>query len=252
MAVIVAALLPAAAVVMAHGSGARMSLVGLRNRLDRPVATTILVQGDSTGSAPTRWVHRFTVYLATAHPALTVRYHGWDQQTQTSFMPVETVQRGRGRGTLDVWNASMPGAITGYTLHQHFKQQTAMRHVDALFINYSHNDSTVSDYGPLFTSLAKADQRKYPSAMIVGLTQNPEFAPRPATWVATTTLHAPQVRAACKAHGWELIDTFADFQQAIATGGHTKYIASEDGVHPTPAGDQLWAASVERWFTRAR
>ncbi|CAA0078334.1 Uncharacterised protein [Mycolicibacterium vanbaalenii] len=243
-------------------SGAMRNLM---SKLTRGVSdATWLSVSDSTGNETWEWVYLTTAWLASQFHEYTVLYRLWDTVGDADYATAVTVQTGTGTAngggpfTLTVWNAAVAGSNTGYFQGSRF-DAAIMKNADLVTVSHLHNQGLIGD-----TALLRQAQRnKYlsfvdevaavnPNAGVVCILQNPKTdfssgAPsHPFEW---QLMRALEVTRAAQWRGWGVIDVLQAFLDYV--GDWEADLVVADGVHPSVAGQILWAALVQAAFERA-
>lgn len=201
----------------------------------------LLFVGDSTGNESTEWIRLLTESLAAQWPAWTVNYRLWNDGT-TSYDAAVTVQTGTGSRTLTVYNASIAGA--GSATWQGARARAAVYdlspHPDLIVVSIGHNEQAVSAslWYAQYLSLSESLAWGCPGSDVLLVAQNP----------ATGNTYQQQrreiYREIATRRGYGFVDVCQAFIDTGNPGGLTI-----DGIHPTPAGSQLWRDTVLGAFT---
>lgn len=244
--------LNAADIPSVSASGAMRNLMSkLTENVDD---ATWLIVGDSTGNATNEWVYLTVQWLAAKFPAYTVNYYLWNEggNAWPGSSPT-VVQTGSGAQTLTVWNGSIPGSKTGYFQGSRFP--SVVKAADLVTVSYGHNQG-----GPVNTdSLRQFQRNKYlsfvdevasvnPNAGVVLILQNPSVDgafSHDEEWQAQ---RATQYAQAAAYRGWGVVNVLRAFYEY---GNWAADLTDPDGIHPSPAGSQLWAAQVQAALEKA-
>lgn len=242
--------------IRAADEAACSAMRNLMSKLTRGVEDAVWLNvGDSTGNESTEWVYRVVQWLAYKYPEYSVNYYLWDASGDTNYLTVDAIQTGTGGQTLTIWNASVAGSTTGYFQGSRF-DAAIRKDADLVTISHGHNQG-----GGINTENLRQWQRnKYlsfvdevaeanPQAGIVCIMQNPKVdgaAGHPFEWQLQRAL---QYTKAAGWRGWGVIDVMQAFLDY--DGDWETDLMYEDGVHPNPAGSQLWAEVVEAAMERA-
>jgi lysophospholipase L1-like esterase len=159
------------------------------------------------------------------------------QNTSPNTQPVFAGSR-----TIHIWNGSRPGADMNY-LTDTWRRDMMLPPVDAAlaFLSCSHNDQ--GDTGSVISAkwdawLAHA-KTKLPTAAFVVNTQNPQILPTVPR--REHLIRRRQIMTWAARNGAYAIDAYAAF---LADGRPMTDLIKTDGLHPSPAGSQVWANAV--------
>lgn len=209
----------------------------LLDQQDRPF--TVVVVGDSTGAVSGNWVRQLAERLSAKYNR-PVQFHQWAvETTPNGYQPVQTVGTGQ-NATITIWNGSASGKGIDYSLENFDSLVPAdARSADIAFINHGHNmaPATLADAGQRLLERMSATM---PDAALVAVGQNPEGPNGPNATTQNANVTAWLSRA--RAEGYATVDVLSLFLK------QDDYVPLLDsaGVHPTPAGSQLWADAVEQ------
>jgi len=205
---------------------------------------SILVIGDSTGSDPSEWVYLMSAQLAARHPAYTVVYYLW---AGTAYDAGTTLQTGTGARTLRIWNCSVSGVQTHYTLGSRWPAAVVAPCPDLVLISHGKNEGAVSagatekQWRGQYLALTESVALAHPYAKIVCILQCPNIGN------VDMALKARAYAEIAALRGYGVVDVHQAF---IDTGECACYVKA-DGVHPTtaddapcPNGSALWAKTV--------
>ena len=144
---------------------------------------------------------------------------------------------GNGAPGIMVNNACTSGKTVSYSTDAtRFALQTAVA-PDLAFINYSHNEGTVTAYQTTIEGLATLLVTKFPNVGVVLSTQNLEKSPRAADLISAHHIRQSRIAIAAAKNNYGLVDVYSAL---IRTGTPNDYTLS-DGVHPTSDCSILWA-----------
>lgn len=118
-------------------------------------------------------------------------------------------------------------------------------------ISTSHNDGNLIDapYWAKWDQLAAIIKSRCPLAPIAVFNQNPKTAPESAIKIATHATRNRQLEAYAARSGFEFIDVYQAFLDAVAGGtAISALVDSVSGIHPTTAGQILWGATINNRF----
>ncbi|MBY4212923.1 SGNH/GDSL hydrolase family protein [Rhodococcus fascians] len=200
----------------------------IRALVASPEPVTISVLGDSTGNSANEWVALWARDLAQTK---TVRIHYWEDET---YKP-DVEQIGSGP-VVDIWNGSQPGAGAGY----------AVDHLDELqpeppavtLVNFGHNQqaaSAGSEIGRLIAATGRKWATDIPTAVVL---QNVAGEPR----AQRSADNVESIKRMAESRAIPTLDVHAEF--AAAPDLNSLIAADGTGVHPTPAGSEIWARVV--------
>lgn len=209
------------------------TVVDVAPNLKQPGRRVVLaVFGDSTGNGPDEWV-RLTVDAIVQQTGRTASLSTWSLITGKYDAP-EII--GAGVPDLIVWNASASGKRPIYAS----ENLAAMmpEKADIVIINHGHNNSNaieartqIGDLIGQLRSSASAD------AAIALTLQNPRLD--------KLKDGAALVVQGIRAQANLLPDVAViDVNAAFARGGELAPLLLPDGLHPSPAGSQIWAQAV--------
>lgn len=168
-----------------------------------------------------------------------------------------------GAPELNVLNASMPGAGLAYwmtTSRQPFALTNFQQVVAMVSLSHNEGRSTgageMKTYGTLFSQIATAT----PTAHLIVLTQNPRTAP--ATFINEHAIRGSMLMSWTGSPvGYDVIDIRRAFiNDPRWASSPSTLVNPVDGIHPcngvticigNPAGEQLWATTVEAAFQRS-
>lgn len=146
-----------------------------------------------------------------------------------------------GAPTITLVNGSHPGADLAYWTADRIAKALPKFGKALGFVSLSHNELDWS--GPNFIGRYAAKVAEIKAAMpgvpLIYLTQNPQLSPRGPEFVAAQARRRVDIIMAAVKAGDVSIDTYGEF---VRVGTATTVMA--DGIHPTPAGSQLWADTV--------
>lgn len=192
---------------------------------------TFTVLGDSTGNDRNEWVF-LTAGWVSEEFNRPVEIHQWDSKNN-EYTEIRTVGSGTGE-PVTIWNSSSPGRTAAYTL-EHLRKAAPER-PDAVIINHGHNGGSAA--GSQVTRLVNEvnDLWDEPPALAVTL-QNPH-----------TAEGSSKQRAMLSA---SLEDRYSngpvkilDVRKAFEDTGDVAALLMDDGLHPNPAGSEVWAKVV--------
>jgi hypothetical protein len=235
----------------AEGSPAVQRLLAKLRRDADDAAVVVL--GDSTSNGPGELIDLWAVDMAARWPAYTWMYSLFDPTSQTYPAP-STLAAGSGTHTITVWNASVPGADSGYHL---IPSGTLYGDIqpDLVLINTGHNDWRLT---PSVTAirmhvLAQTVQIACPEASIVLVSQNPNIEPRVSELVAagqqTTDQRAAVTQQVAQRGGYGFVDVNRAYHE---DGRAMNVLVSPDGIHPYAAGSRVAADALLAAFREHR
>ena len=145
---------------------------------------------------------------------------------------------------LTVFNGSMPGSQLIYA-----QSRVALMFPEApdvVIINSGHNYGAGSPavYLTAVDDYISALHAVYPDARIIVSGQNPEFSP-----AANRVAHArrlTELRVYALTNGYGYVPALEAFMNEPDGGAS---LVMGDGIHPTPAGSALWAATFDNYLT---
>ena len=145
---------------------------------------------------------------------------------------------------LIVYNGSHPGSTLAYQSSRVAAQFPTAP--DVVIINSGHNygAGTATDYLTAVDNYITAVHAVYPAARIIVSSQNPEFSP-----AANRVAHArrlTELRVHALANGYGYVPAHEAFLNE--PDGGVSFVMG-DGIHPTPAGSALWAATFDNYLT---
>lgn len=165
--------------------------------------------------------------IAPVHPSEWTPYIGFSGTVAGA--PILTVWNGsHGGATIDYLNARVPALVP------------AVGQV-AAFVSCSHNEAAQigQSYRARLATLASAAAVRLPHSTMCLLTQNPRKAP--AAYIAEHAKRRVDVARLAVASRYAFVDVMEAFTSR--PGGYDDLVLA-DGIHPTPAGSRLWAATV--------
>lgn len=147
-----------------------------------------------------------------------------------------------GAPVFTVVNGSHPGADLAYWTQTRIDKALPSYGQRLAFLSLSHNELAQS--GPTFasryaTTLA-AMKSRMPGVPLVGLTQNPQKAPRSTVFINAQAARRVDIFTAAASAG----ATYIDIYQAFVDAGLATTVDGADGVHPTAAGSLVWRDAV--------
>jgi hypothetical protein len=146
-----------------------------------------------------------------------------------------------------LFNGSTPGKDIAYSNDgTRGPLQRAVLPPDLTFINYSHNEGTLSSYTAPYQALITSLLAAFPTTGIIPVTQNPETAPVVAANMAAHQTRNQQIFALAKAAGYSLVDAF--FLMSMSGSDMSTFVSSSDGIHPTATGDEFWRGVATNLF----
>ena len=145
---------------------------------------------------------------------------------------------------LIVYNGSHPGSTLAYQSSRVAAQFPTAP--DVVIINSGHNYGAGSPavYLTAVDDYISALHAVYPAARIIVSSQNPEFSP-----AANRVAHArrlTELRVHALANGYGYVPAHEAFLNE--PDGGVSFVMG-DGIHPTPAGSALWAATFDNYLT---
>lgn len=217
----------------------------LVSTMRRSVEDAVLgVLGDSTGNETTEWIYRLLTWLGTVFPSWTIVWRVWDDTSQAYEAPV-TIQAGTGARTLTVYNGSKPGAGANYP----YENSSATRFLKmlpveptAVMLSFGYN-SALPTYRDAIVELSRWVLGYYPKTELIAVAQPPKG--NSDSDQTNSLKRSRDVRDVALANGWGLIDAAQAF---LDHGNFTADLISSDGIHPNPAGSQVWADAAKRYF----
>lgn len=178
----------------------------------------LLVLGDGTGDGWDEWA--FLVAEAQGLPGAM-----WMAQTENGYSGVTEETR--------LWSGGMPESTADYPL-EHWDAMWPEATPDLVLLNYGHNYSTGEDATQSMEELRAAIAEQAPEAPIVVTLQNPQADDANA-----------DVREAIGSWAQESGLPTIDVAGAFADSGILPANLRLDTMHPSTAGSQLWAETVE-------
>lgn len=149
-----------------------------------------------------------------------------------------------GTPILTVVNASHPGAGLAYLdVLSTLRKMTPNYGQLLAIVSSSHNEGSAKGK-VLLTAMASylaKIRTRLPNVAIMGVTQNPRIAP--ANNLVSQAQRRIDYIAAAPSLGWTPVDTYAAF--LADPRGLAALINAADGLHPSPAGSQVWAEAVQ-------
>lgn len=151
-----------------------------------------------------------------------------------------------GYPTVYIYNGSIPG----YNIN-HFNDLTRIRKMifnsvcPLVFCSVSHNDadSRGADYLAKWETLVNAIKAYCINPNIVMLTQNPEISP--ASYISSHAMRRRLLLGYARQNNLGIVDTYLAFLQ---DGRPLSDLIKADGLHPQPAGSQVWADAVWKYL----
>lgn len=215
----------------------------LMNKIARNVENAqILVLGDSTGDEITEWPYLMTLALVTKFPTYSVYYSLWNG----SAWPAPTqISTGTGAQTLTVYNGSVSGTRTPYSLGGNEAVMVAALAPDLIFTSYGHNQGTnAASWWGDYLNLTENLSMLHPQAGLVMILQNPAQANN------NQQLRATVYESICRARGCGMVNAM----QRFLDYGATRYPdLMKDTVHPNDAGQlSYWLPEVMQIFSYNR
>jgi len=197
-------------------------------------AWSIGVPGDSTGNGPDEWVYLLAKDLSAKYDRPVI-IHNWDIE-KNRYADTTTIGGGAG-APVTIWNGSASGKGLTYS----FEHREAMlpSRPDLVIVNHGHNMATpqearVGAYNLVDWATNAWDK---PPAVAVTL-QNPRVDGRAATHAAVVA----ELREQWTGTPVKLIDV----EDAYKSAPDVAALVREDGFHPNPKGEVVWAEAVKR------
>lgn len=207
------------------------------SRLSKPGRPfTVAVLSDSTGINRKGWVANVGEWLGQTYDR-PVTALPWNVHiTPHRYDPTHwTVVRDGANAPITIYNASASSQKAQYSL-EHLPEMIPVKSVDLVFISHGHNQKsgTLKDQG---TDLIEELLKRYPSAAIINIAQNPEKAVAPHQPVQDSEVES--FMNFTRSHGFMTIDVHAAFES-------TDYESLIDKTlyHPTLEGYRLWSDVV--------
>jgi len=207
-------------------------LASIKAALASNPAVTISVLGDSTGNSTGEWVDLWGKHLSTT---ASVTIHLWDQDKE-SWRPNATAYPGPEGRTIEIWNGSQPGSTADYPSSRLKVMQP--NKPDFVILNFGHNGSAGAVASQLQQTTDAVSAQWGGKLPTVAILQNAAGAPRTMqtdanqnvlkAWAVSTGIPTIDVRSA--------FDALPDLKAYLVDDGL--------GVHPNPAGQQIWADTV--------
>lgn len=195
-------------------------------------SVVISVLGDSTGNAKGEWVDLWAKHLASS---ASVTVHFWDQNAE-DWSPNPTYYPGAAGRSIEIWNGSQPGAMADYPATRMKVMQPAKP--DFTILSFGHNGST-SSIGPSLLATTNAITTQWGGKIpTVAILQNAAGEPR----TGQTNSNQAALKQWATNSGTPLIDVRAAFDSVANIS--TVLVDDGTGVHPNPAGSQLWVDAV--------
>lgn len=207
--------------------------------------------GDSTGNDPSEWVYLVAKWLAARFPAYTVVHRLWNDTNQ-NYDPASkdngaggytagNVQTGTGARTLTIYNGSMPGGGAIYPMTRIALQIPVQPHLVTISYGYNDGATTAANYRPTHYALCRLVEDYAPQAGIVLMAQGAR-ATTEAGFAANLARNQAIIDLAAS-EGYGLVNVTQEF---LSTPGYSSTLIQGDGLHPNPAGSQVWAGAVTR------
>lgn len=233
-------------------------------RRNRANATLVLL-GDSTGvvqnsTTDPRWCLLLARFLAAQYPAYTVNFRQWNDAgqvydalpTTNSSQVVQTgtgTDNGGGPFVLTVYSGSVSGSSAEYLGNSGVSTRLSLMIPTApelVICSYAKNstETLAGAYRKHIWALVRIIKDFFPAAGVGLVVQCPNISPR--VDIADLWNRLADVRALAASEGYWL----ADVAQAFVDQGDYTALLNADGIHPSPAGSALWAATVQRLFAR--
>lgn len=190
---------------------------------------TISVLGDSTSEVADGWVYLLSRRIAQSYnKAVVVR--DWDSTTNT-YSPDRTY------GTpVTVWNGSARGKDARYAVERF--DQLAPAPADLTIINHTHNNpwGAVTEISKL-VDLAEANSK--PGGGVVVTLQNPRVDSADRALLEQQVIDGLRAAYGSPESGVIVADVNAAFR-----AGDLSELLSQDGLHPSKDGSELWANTL--------
>lgn len=129
-----------------------------------------------------------------------------------------------GSPRLCLFNASVGGQVIAYSYDAERFAKQAAGGVDAVYINYSHNEASVTAFGTPYKTLTDLIVALNRDAAIIGVLQNRRYSP--ATYIEEHERRLGAIALFCGSQGFDVLDFF---------GLVPSTMMKADGVHPDPA-----------------
>lgn len=207
-------------------------LASIKGALATNPALTISVLGDSTGNSTGEWVDLWGKHLS---ETATVTIHLWDQDKE-QWRGQPTVYPGATGRTIEIWNGSQPGSSADYPATRLTVMQP--NKPDFVILSFGHNGQA-KGVASQFQTTQDAVAAKWGGKLpIVAVIQNAAGQPR----AAQTDANQVVVREWASVNGIPTIDVRAAFDKLPDL--QANLVDDGLGVHPNPAGQQVWADTV--------
>lgn len=145
---------------------------------------------------------------------------------------------GTGSPLLTILNASHPGARFDYFTDSNVFNKISSNDIDALFINLSHNEGIKSNLDTEIISLLNLVYDKSPDVNVILSSQNPQKTPSTISAIQAHKLRNESISIFAQKNKFGFIDAYSALSSDVETNVYT------DGVHPTAAGSEIWAATA--------
>lgn len=132
------------------------------------------------------------------------------------------------------YNGSVAGKSVAYAADPSRLQRLTPAQPDVAFLSYGHNEGTAISMRAPYEQVLDALEHRWPRARLVVVGQNPQRRPRSAEQIAAHAARVADLAALAQRHRLNYLDVLTPMSAAPE-----RYVG-DDGVHPTPAGDQLW------------
>jgi hypothetical protein len=145
---------------------------------------------------------------------------------------------------ISMFNGSVPGQTASYPGEEPRFTKLTPTPADLAFVNFGHNHGTAPSMRAAYSKLLTALATAWPDCRIVLVTQNPQTAPRSDEQAAAQAARMKELVELAHQARYGLVDPFTPMSAAPST-----YTSSDDGIHPTEAGDELWKEQAVGLFT---
>lgn len=231
---------------VADAAARSSSLAPILGRMQRGTEDAVLAfLGDSTGNEDAEWIYKTLIKLGQKFPAWSIDYNLWNALDSTDsptavYGSTRRIQTGTGFRVLTVYNASTPGALAAYSVTRLARQLPVAPH--AVVLSYGHNSAGTTARNDVLP-LTRLLQETYPAAPITLVAQNPRVS-TDAGYAADLSRQQSIIDLA-QGEGFGLINAL---QRFLASPTYAADWLNPDGLHPNPAGSDIWADEAFKHF----
>lgn len=232
--------------------GATVTSAGVITVFDNTLPLQFVGRSAAVVAMPSWEFYEFRLYdniAGTGAPRAHIDLLAWDWYGPFSDLAgnIVTVSGTTGRvgsPTLYSFNGGAPGQTISYANDSgRFPKLAAPTASDLVFINFSHNESTVDTFRADVATLVGNIAARWADTGFVIVGQNPRTAPLSASNIAKHEERVARIITYAAAQRHAVIDAYRALKENTAL-----YVAT-DGIHPTQAGYNRWRDEAKKLFS---